>query len=151
MPRGESLESRFWQKVDRRGPDECWPWLAACREGGYGHIKVKGKMQSAHRVSWHIHNGLIPDGLCVLHHCDNPACVNPDHLFLGTVADNNRDRASKGRCYHGPRNWFRTFSEDQIRDIRSSPLSQEKLAEGYGVHLNAIWRILHRLTYVDVS
>jgi len=98
---------RFFRKVDKTG--SCWNWLAGKDKDGYGKIKIARKDLRAHRVSWEIHNGIIPGGLLVLHRCDNPSCVNPSHLFLGTALDNNRDRDAKGRngwskithCPHG--------------------------------------------------
>jgi hypothetical protein len=98
------VAERFWPKVDRSGgPDACWPWTATVRSDGYGMIDVGGKMVGAHRVSWEIANGPIPvggdyHGTCVLHRCDNPLCVNPSHLFLGTNDDNTKDRDAKGRA-----------------------------------------------------
>ncbi len=86
---------RFFQKVSKT--DNCWLWLANKDNDGYGRIKIKGKTLLAHRVSWNIHFGQIPEEMNVLHRCDNPPCVNPLHLFLGTVLDNVRDRDSKGR------------------------------------------------------
>ena len=88
-------EERFWVKVVR-GPD-CWNWNGGKLVEGYGRFVDRGKYVLAHRVSWEIHNGPIPEGLCVLHRCDNPPCTNPDHLFVGTHGDNARDRAAKGR------------------------------------------------------
>lgn len=74
----------------------CWLWIGALR-AGYGNFWYKGKNESAHRVSWLLHNGKIPDEKCVLHKCDMPSCVNPDHLFIGTQRDNVIDAVSKGR------------------------------------------------------
>ena len=94
--RGRDVSARFWMSVTK---DEsgCWLWTVAAN-GGYGHLKRAGKRLLAHRVSWEIHNGAIPDGLWVLHRCDNPPCVNPAHLFLGTPGDNVLDCVSKGRA-----------------------------------------------------
>jgi hypothetical protein len=96
-----SLEQRFWAKV--RKDSDCWVWTGAFSSTGYGGFKVNGRDEGAHRFSYTIHFGQIPPGLCVLHRCDNPACVRPAHLFLGTKGDNNRDRAIKGRSAKGDR------------------------------------------------
>ena len=86
---------RFLDKIEKTS--SCWNWLASKDRDGYGRIKISGRTFQAHRASWDIHNGSIPEGMSVLHHCDNPSCVNPFHLFLGTALDNVRDRDAKGR------------------------------------------------------
>lgn len=97
------VEQRFWSKVDKRGPDECWPWKGVRSSDGYGAFKIKGVFVGAHRVAYAIHARIsleqIPAEVC--HHCDNPPCVNPDHLFLGTHQDNMTDRNKKGRTRGG--------------------------------------------------
>ncbi len=104
MPKGgrklgsrEPLGPRFWEKVQKT--DGCWNWTGCVSgpEGKYGGINILGKKQKAHRVSYELNVGPIPGGLCVLHKCDNPKCVRPDHLFLGTKKDNSQDCIKKGR------------------------------------------------------
>jgi hypothetical protein len=97
------LSDRFWPKVDVRGPDDCWTWTGSLDSGGYGQISTihGGKPMRASRVSWELVNGPIPDGLHVLHKCDNRPCCNPGHLFLGTNRDNVADMHSKGRARGG--------------------------------------------------
>lgn len=103
-PARRSLEERFWEKVQKT--DSCWPWTGFLNHFGYGNISSGGRYGRpirAHRVSWELHNGPIPDGLFVLHNCpsgDNPACVNPAHLWLGTKLQNSRDMMAKGRWWH---------------------------------------------------
>lgn len=96
----ETLEARFWSKVDRREPNECWEWLGDKRSNGYGLLYVEegGSRPGVHRISWEIHNGPIPKGKLVLHTCDSPGCVNPNHLYLGTQSDNMCDRYERNRC-----------------------------------------------------
>jgi len=92
----EPMEVRFWRFVNKT--DECWLWQGAkVGQGGYGNFGVDKKHHLAHRVSYELANGPIPDGMWVLHRCDNPPCVNPDHLFLGTRSDNMKDAHQKGR------------------------------------------------------
>lgn len=93
---GLSVQERIENKLDKSSG--CWLWTGALSHG-YGSITIKRESKLVHRVYWELINGDIPKGMCVCHHCDNPPCVSPEHLFLGTPTDNNRDRDEKGRHY----------------------------------------------------
>ena len=121
-----SLEKRFWAKVDRRSDDECWEWTACKNSDGYGSIYCEGRMLKAHRVSWEINVDEIPDGMDVLHHCDNPSCVNPTHLFVGTKRDNMLDAYAKGRKTQiGERNGFSILTRKQVIQIKKGVSNAE--------------------------
>lgn len=110
---------RFFRYVDRRGDNECWPWRKA-RVGGYGVFNVKPRRQlKAHRIAYFLATGSEPGVLCVCHHCDNPPCCNPAHMFLGTVGDNNADKGRKGRAPSGDNSWTRKHPERLARGDRN--------------------------------
>lgn len=110
----------FWLKV--KVSDECWPWQEGLSDpGGYGKTTVDDTSEYAHRVAWELfHNEKIPDGMCVLHTCDNPPCCNPFHLFLGTKGENNTDRANKGRSNNvrGEKHWNARIPDTVIVQMR---------------------------------
>jgi hypothetical protein len=141
----------FWKKVRVCLPDECWEWQRFCSPDGYGKCMYLGE-QLAHRAAWVDFYEDIPAGLCVLHHCDNPKCCNPSHLFLGTRDDNMADRNAKGRQARGERNATAKLTRIQVEEIRRryacGDVSQEALGAEYGVTgrnicdivRNRIWR-----------
>lgn len=151
------LENRFWNKVDKTSVDRCWAWKGATNKGGYGRVTVPatlGKYISltAHRVSWEIHNGSIPQGLCVLHRCDNPPCVNPEHLFVGTRKDNAIDMFKKGRRYTPRGECLSKLTEIQVKEIRQRFSGAERpakraLAREYGVDHSTIRSLLRGDTW----
>lgn len=115
----------------------CWLWTAAACPPGYGRFRANGRSYVAHRFAWEIMRGPIPAGLCACHKCDTPACVNPDHLFLGTQADNVRDSVRKKRHHHGDRHYFRLHPEARPRgDRHGSRTKPERRARGerHGSH-----------------
>lgn len=138
------LADRFWSKVEVGEADECWPWLAACKRDGYGLFRVASdeSMWNAHRVAWTLTHGEIQGGLFVLHRCDNPPCVNPAHLFLGTHADNMADKVAKGRSSfpqpkkQGEGHPLAKLTEGDVAAIRATPMirgSGRALARRFGV------------------
>ena len=146
------LVERFWEKVDRRGPDECWPWTASMDKDGYGRISrgaPSGRMLKASRASWELHY-LRPvlAGQCVLHTCDNPPCVNPRHLFLGTQLENTKDRDAKRRQAQGEKQGAAKLTEEKVEEIRrdyvrgSRTHGQPALARKHGVSHAAIGYIV---------
>ena len=147
MPRGiyprQSVWDRFWSKVDICEWDKCWMWVSSATPGGYGRFRLNDKRKDAHahRIAWILTRGDIPAGLCILHRCDNPKCVNPNHLFLGTVRDNNKDMAKKGRVSRGETHPFAKLTEHMAREIKQSKDSTSTLTKKFGIGAGIIQRI----------
>ncbi len=153
-----SREDRFWSKVDKNGGfNTCWEWTKARHEFGYGKF-YDGKYRrnrKAHRVAWELAFGPIPDGLFVLHSCDNPPCCNPAHLFLGTLANNSQDMISKGRGKGqfevGERHPCARLTENQVREMHElfsqGTVRRQEVAEIYGISYVHARHILSGLTW----
>lgn len=153
------IEDRFWRKVKKT--KACWIWTGATNHGGYGLLRPGrpggGGYVRAHRVSWEIHRGPVPDGLCVLHDCpggqDNPACVNPDHLWLGTRVDNHRDRDAKGHSPSGVKNGQAKLTQREVLAIRrdlAAGVTGRVLSSRHGVAEAHISRIKNRSKWKHV-
>lgn len=154
--------SSFWSKVAIGGHSECWEWLGSKQHFGHGAMSVNadGKRTSvgAHRMSYVLHHGEIPDGMIVRHTCDNPPCVNPAHLLIGTRADNAADMVNRGRTAdtRGELNGFRRLSDEAALEIigllsRPNPPTQGEIAAQFGISRSTVSLIRHhkRWTHVD--
>lgn len=142
------LRDRFEAKV--QCTESCWLWRGARYPAGYGVIWSGGKNVFAHRASWELAHGQIPDGQCVLHRCDNPSCVNPEHLFLGTKGENCSDRSAKGRDAFGESNGMAKLTDERVRSIRRDQRSDTVLGHIYGVSRMAIAYVRARRTWRHV-
>jgi len=162
-------EARFWSKVNKDGPTarpelgQCWEWIGGRNPDGYGVFYTGQDKFIAHRFAWLLAHGTMPEN-CACHHCDNRACVNPAHLFDGTIADNNADRDAKGRAAPGEKRSIgirgsghplSKLSEDQARAIRiryaAGGVSQHWLAREYGVSPMLINGIVRRKIWRHVA
>jgi len=175
---GELLKARFWAKVKISGG--CWEWQANRNPFGYGQIRIEGIPRNSHRVSWELAHGPIPPKMRVLHKCDNPPCVRPDHLFLGTQADNMRDMVAKGRgltaeqqaairpasgdnhysrrnpelVRRGVNHHYAKLDDDKVRAIRNAyvdGVSVPSLAREYVVSEASISNVIKRRTWKHVE
>lgn len=158
--RSKQPEREYFEERCSPEPNSgCWLWTGPVDKNGYGditakHIRIEApgwkyarKRKKAHRVSWEIHHGPIPHGFKVLHRCDVPGCVNPEHLFLGTPKDNTADMVAKRRHYHGDRCASSRLTEEQVLAIRGSSETQRELAKRYGVHFGTINDIVRHRTW----
>ena len=146
--------ARFWRGISKGNPQDCWEWKGY-REGGYGRLKIASGQILSHRMSWTLHRGEIPAGLFVLHRCDNRPCGNPDHLFLGTLTENNKDRDAKGRHrpLYGEANGLAKLTMEIARNIRQEYslgfVTQQVLADKHSVTQKAIYMIIHHQTWKE--
>lgn len=153
----EQWVAGFFNKVQKT--ESCWNWIGLTNNKGYGIINRhhSHRMTVASRVSWEIHRGPIPEGIFVCHHCDNPLCVNPDHLFLGSQTDNMRDCVKKGRLnvadHRGKQNPFSKLTDSDIRCIRSlaNSLTQQAIADRFGIKQCHVSKIVLRQSWNHVS
>jgi hypothetical protein len=159
--KGDSLSKRFFSKIERT--DACWNWTGIKWQSGYGDFRTykdnKSISTSAHRYSWELHFGEIPEGMYVLHKCDNRGCVNPEHLFLGTQKENIQDMVNKGRApinaLRGTESPKAKLTADQVREIRklyeNPTYGFRKIAKMFGVSKHSISLIVKKESYKDVT
>ena len=145
---------RFWAKVEKTSG--CWYWSGTKTKAGYGQINIDGVPVYAHRLSWEIYNKKkIPKGKMVLHHCDNPPCIRPTHIYVGTASDNSKDCIRRGRAKHplrmGEQIGTSKLTKIEVKEIRSLYMTRKMLAERYGVSEGTIGFILRNQTWKHVK
>lgn len=137
---------KFWDRIDKSNQDVCWEWKSHKNSDGYGSMKIFGQEQKAHRISWTLHYGDIPDGMCVCHTCDNPGCVNPHHLWLGTHTENMVDKSRKGRV-DGERNPNSKIDDETakriVREYENGIFSQAEIARKEKLSTGQVCKIIH--------
>ncbi len=145
------MTGRFRSKIETisKEHDICWEWAGFKMPSGYGRFRVGGNIEYAHRYSYKLYIGEIPKGLCVCHHCDNPSCVNPRHLFIGTHKDNMQDCISKGRGgrLSGEKHPRSILTWDEVDEIRrlylSGECTQTEISKLFATDKQNIWHIVH--------
>lgn len=151
----EELRARFEANVEQGEPDACWPWTGTIRRKGYGQLSHQRRAILAHRLAWELAHGPIPEGLQVCHRCDNPPCCNPAHLFLGTAADNQRDKRQKGRAARGEANGGgRKLTEADVvamREELAAGATLTDLSGRFGVSLPMVAAIRDRRKWSHVA
>lgn len=151
--------NRFWSKALIDDSDKCWEWQACIHVSGYGQFNTNPDIERAHRVAYKLVVGSIPEGMCVCHTCDNELCVNPNHLWIGTHADNNKDMMRKGRGrwrgVRGEENINSKLTESNVMEIRrlygAGNYSQRQLAKRYEVARGTVADVIHRRTWKHIE
>ena len=150
-----NIKDRLMSHVGVNNDTGCWEWTAHRNNYGYGMIGVNGHTMTAHRVSFSIFKGPIPDGHVVMHACDNPKCINPEHLSTGTRSDNMKDCRDKSRLVvpsmSHDSHWNSRLTEEDVHAIRKSALSNRELSTSYNVSISTIWKIRKGLLWRDAS
>lgn len=152
------FRDRFWSRVDRRGPDDCWEWTEKSpKPGEYGRFLIyadgKSTAYLAHRFAYTMAYGYVPDDLLVCHSCDNRRCCNPRHLWVGTDQDNAQDMWSKGRGQRGENHSYAKLTANQVLEMRSilqAGATQSKVADMYGVNRATVGDIYRRSTWKHI-
>ena len=147
----KSVRERFEEKYVHGWPSECWPWTAAIINSRYGQFRLNGKNVSAHRLAYELNVGPIPEGVHVLHRCDNPRCVNHFHLFTGTNAENMADMVAKGRQALGESNARAKLDESSVLKIRADQRLHREIAADYDVSRRQISRIKCRVRWAHLE
>lgn len=152
---GEARLALFWSKVEKS--DGCWMWRGNISTGGYGAFRVGRGYRKAHRIAWYLANGPIPEWADICHHCDNPGCVNPAHLFAGTTRDNIVDMERKGRARHprGESGGRAKLTESDVKRIRGAEFHRHgdkaRLAREFGISRAVVWSIRQRRIWRHVQ
>lgn len=149
----------FWKKIDKKNDDECWEWKASTTKDGYGKYSVRYSKNNcktfrASRIVYYLYYGFIDNNLLVCHKCDNPLCCNPNHLFLGTVTDNQIDCVMKKRNNPAKGERHSKLKNEDVKNIRSlvkNGCSQINVAKKYKVGKNCIWNIIHNNTWKEIQ
>jgi hypothetical protein len=142
---------RFNMKTQQGSPNECWPWKGATYQSGYGMVSIKRKIFRAPRIAYFLQHSVDPGHLCVLHKCDNPKCVNPNHLYAGNSAQNVRDRVERGRSCRGEQHVSAILNTKDVRFILASPLTADVLASTFGVSESTIRSIRARRIWKHIQ
>lgn len=148
-----AFEKRFWVKADKSG--DCWEWTGTKMKSGYGRLAVaRCVMHLAHRVAWELANRrAVPENLRVLHECDNPSCVNPDHLFVGTAKDNTQDMLRKMRHAHGERHGQATLTAEIVLEARRlfvDGMTVAAIGRKLGLRHGTVSKVVHRQRWVHI-